>query len=66
MDFDLAELKTICKKIRAPGIAEAVEALMSDPAAFDLPPAAWVMSALRNEITQREERALTRRLKDAR
>lgn len=51
MDFDLAELKTICKKIRAPGIAEAVEALMSDPAAFDLPPAAWVMSALRNEIT---------------
>jgi hypothetical protein len=35
MDFDLAELKTICKKIRAPGIAEAVEALMSDPAAFD-------------------------------
>lgn len=65
MDFDLAELKTICKKIRAPGIVEAVEALMSDPAAFDLPPTAWVMSALRNEITQREERALTRRLKEA-
>lgn len=38
---------------------------MSDPAAFDLPPTAWVMCALRNEITQREERALTRRLKEA-
>lgn len=38
---------------------------MSDPAAFDLPPTACVMSALRNETTQREERALTRRLKEA-
>ena len=37
MDFNLVELKGICKKIQAPGIVEAVETLMSHSTAFDLP-----------------------------